>query len=666
VTAYSLAKPDRMGQLGRRNMSELQIIQTTLERAARRRRFARALRGLWTGLLVGALVWLMALGVFKLAPVSAAVLLWAGWAAIACPLAGFVFGGWRRPALVETARWVDVRQHLKERLSTALEFSAADHAGTWRELVLHDAVSHAQEIDPRKLVPFHLPKATRWALLVLALAAGLGFVPEYRSKAYLQKQADAKVIREVGKQIADLTRREIKQRPPALDTTRKSLEIVSDLGQKLEKASLTRGDALRDLASVSDKLKNEVKDLARDPGLKKLAQAARAPGRGDSLAGASLQKQIEQLQKQLGQQTGGSAALDKLQKDLEKLQQAAKDLADQSGTAADAERQKLSAQLSALSQQAAQLGVQLPQLDEAIAALAAQNTGLFVKDLDQALNDLEKLRDMAKRLEDLQAMAEKIGKDLAEQLKYGQAEAAADTLKKFAEQMKSANLTPEQMRKILDEVTRALPPAQEYGKVADYLKQACQQGQTGDRAGASQSLAAAAKELEELLEKMADAQSLMASLENLEQASTCIGQCKGWGLSQSRKGGFNPFGRNPGSGVGTWGQEGGEWIESGDWTAHVDNSGIRRPDLDPRGLTERERSDLTDRLKPDKVRGQFSPGGQMPSITLKGVSIKGTSRVQYEEAVAAAQSDAESALSQQKVPRAYQGAVRDYFDDLKK
>jgi hypothetical protein len=36
------------------------------------------------------------------------------------------------------------------------------------------------------------------------------------------------------------------------------------------------------------------------------------------------------------------------------------------------------------------------------------------------------------------------------------------------------------------------------------------------------------------------------------------------------------------------------------------------------------------------------------------------------EAVVAAQSDAQSALSQEQVPRAYQGAVRDYFDDLKK
>ena len=56
----------------------------------------------------------------------------------------------------------------------------------------------------------------------------------------------------------------------------------------------------------------------------------------------------------------------------------------------------------------------------------------------------------------------------------------------------------------------------------------------------------------------------------------------------------------------------------------------------------------------------------MPSITLKGVSIKGQSTVAVQEAITAAQSDAQSAISQEQVPRAYQGAVKDYFDDLKK
>lgn len=645
-------------------MSELQTITETLEHAARRRRTDRALRGLWRGLLGGSLVWLAALIVFKLAPVPLSALLWASIVALAGPLAGLLIGFWRKPGLTETARWVDVKQNLKERMSTALEVAQTDTTGTWRDLVMHDAVSHANEIDPRKLVPLHLTKATRWALLVLALAVGLGFVPEYRSKAFAQKQADEKVIKEAGKQVADLTKRELQQRPPALEQTKKSLEAVSELGEKLEKMSLTRSEALKDLASASDKLKNELKDMAKDPGLKKLEEAARSPSGAQTANG--LQKQMESLQKQLSSRAGNPEALDKLQKDLEKLQAAAKAMSDKTGEAAEAEQQKLSAALSALSQQAAEAGIQLPDLKDAIEALAANQTDRFMKELDAALTDLEKLRDLKQKLEAMQAQAEKLGKDLAEQLKNGQAEAAAATLRKLSAQLKSANLSQEQQQKILDEVAKALPEASEYGKVAELLKQGAKQMQQGDKANASQSLADAAKELEDLLQQMNDAQQMMAALDNLDRASLSIGQCKGWGQCVGMKPGYNPFGKKGGPGVGTWGEEGGEWADSyDDGTGNIDRSALNDRNQAGRGQTDREQNDLSDRLQPTKVKGQFTPGGQMPSITLKGVNIKGTSKVAYEEAATAAQSDAQSALSQEKVPRAYQGAVKDYFDDLK-
>jgi hypothetical protein len=54
----------------------------------------------------------------------------------------------------------------------------------------------------------------------------------------------------------------------------------------------------------------------------------------------------------------------------------------------------------------------------------------------------------------------------------------------------------------------------------------------------------------------------------------------------------------------------------------------------------------------------------MPSIQLRGVGIKGESAVRFTEAVTSAQSDARAALSEDQVPKAYRGAVKDYFDDL--
>jgi predicted nucleic acid-binding Zn-ribbon protein len=511
-------------------------------------------------------------------------------------------------------------------------------------------------------LPLNLPKVSRWVLVVLVLGAGLGFVPEYRSKSAMQKQADQQNIKETGRLLAELTRHNLEKRPPAFEPTQKSMEAVSALGDQLTKQTLTRSDALKDLANVAEKLKDQLKELGKDPGLKRMEQAARSSSGGDSQTAAGLQKQIDSLQKQLGAPTGAPDALDKLQKNLEKLQQAAKGMADKNSTGSDAERQKLSDSLSALSKQMQSMGLQLPQLDDAINALAANQTDLFLKDLEAATTDLEKMREMAKGLQQLQQQMEKLGKDLAEQLKNGQPEIAQQTLQKMITQLNSANLKQEQLQKILDDVSKAVDPAGNYGKVAEHLKAATGQMKANDKSGAAQSLAAASKELDSLMQQMGDAQELSATLDAMNQASMCIGTGQCWRMCKGppRAG----HGGKPGTGVGTWADENAEW--NGESTAGWDNSSVVRPDSEGRGQTDRGDGALNDALKPTKVKGQFTPGGPMPSITLKGVSIKGQSKVDYEQAATAAQSDAESALSQEKVPRAYQGAVKDYFDDLKK
>src|SRR6266699_470866 len=596
-------------------MSELQVIESALERAARRRRSERALRGLWIGLLIGTVISLLMASAYHLLPLPLWLPIAAALVPFPCLAAGLIIGGWHKPALAQVARWVDGRQHLQERLSTALEVASEPNAGKWGDLVVTDAADHASKLD-------------------------------------------------VGRQLADFTRRSLEKRPPALETTQKSMEAVGDLGDLLTKKAFTRSEAVKDLASVADKLKDQLNGLGKDPALKRLEQAARASTGNDSATTAGLQKQIESLQKQIGTPTGTPEALDKLQKQLQQLQQAAKDMAGQNAPGSEAERQKLSESLSALSKQAQEMGLQLPQLDEAISALAANQTDLFLKDLQASLTDLEKMRDMAKSLQQLQQQMEKLGKNLAEQLKNGQPEAAQMTLRKMVNQLKSANLSQEQLQKILQEVSQAVQPANNYGKVAEHLKTACtRMAQDADKPAAAQALAAAADELDKLMQQLGDAQELMATLDNLNQSSMCVGTCQGWGAC--KKPGFKPGGGR-GSGVGTWADENNGWMYDAQWSDRWDNSGIVRPDMDPRGHTDRGQGELSDALKPTKVKGQFSPGGQMPSITLKGVSIKGQSKVAYEEAATAAQSDAQSALSQEKVPRAYQGAVRDYFDDLKK
>jgi hypothetical protein len=301
-------------------------------------------------------------------------------------------------------------------------------------------------------------------------------------------------------------------------------------------------------------------------------------------------------------------------------------------------------------------------LEEAIASLAASQTDQLLRDLEVAEVELEKLQAMANALAQLQMKAEQLGKDLAEQLQNGQADVAQSTLEKMVQQLQAPGLTPEQLKKMLDEVSRAIDPAGEYGKVADFLKRGAQQMERSDQPGAAQSLAQAAKELEKLAQQLGDGEAILASLEALQKAQMCVGNGQSWGQCEGppRAGKGGGVGR----GVGTWADDS-RFLDIAEIKDRWDNSGVVRPDMDARGITDRGDGQLADSLVPTKVRGHMNPGGPMPSITLKGVSIKGQSKVDFTEMTTAAQSEAQAALSQEQVPRAYQGAVRDYFDDLK-
>ena len=90
-------------------MSELNTIESALQRAAQRRRLDKALRGAWKGLLIASVVWLVALIVYKVAPVPFSALAIAGGVGLASILIGAIIGGWRKPSASETARWVDVK-----------------------------------------------------------------------------------------------------------------------------------------------------------------------------------------------------------------------------------------------------------------------------------------------------------------------------------------------------------------------------------------------------------------------------------------------------------------------------------------------------------------------------------------------------------------------------
>jgi len=455
-------------------MSQLDSIQSALALAAARRRWWRGWNGLWRGLLAGAVVWLLALAAFKLAPIPPAILLDAAALAVLLTLGGFLHGWFRKPTLEQTARWLDNNQRLQERLSTALELGKSGGSENWRALIVADAARFVSKLDARKLIPFHLPRATRWALAALALGAGLGFLPEYRTPAYLQKKQDARAVKAAGKILIDITRRNLERHDPLLPPTERSLQAVQELGLKMDKVSLTRSDALKDLANISEQIKAQQKDLGRQiPALNNLEKNARDSTRSPSAAGA--QKEMEALQKALGKSADTPDALEKLAADLQNAQKAVAAMPKGDSPGADAARQQLAQSLSDLASQARELGQPLPDLDKAISDLQSGRMDNLYLDMNAATTDLNKLKEMAQALQKLQQQADHPGKDLPEQLQFGQTDAAQGTLKKMIDQLKSGRITPGQMAKTLDEVARSIDPAAPYGKAADFLKQAAGQ-----------------------------------------------------------------------------------------------------------------------------------------------------------------------------------------------
>lgn len=644
-------------------MSDIHSIELLVERTARRRRLLRAWRGLWWGLTAGVGVYLLALAAYKLAPLPWTVVQAAGVVALAAIGLGAAVGGWRPVGRDEAARFLDQRAGLQERVSTALEVSRVESAGRWRDLVVEDARARVAAVDPRRLLPVGLPAFVRWTVLGLALCAGLGFVPEYRTARQRQQAADRAVIQDVGRNLVQLSKRDLTRKAPALENTRKALENVGELGERLQSAPLTRQEALKDLAKSTEGLRQQALDLAKNPALRKLEQAARSSGGSSQPTREALQKQIDSLQKSLGEKAGGEAARE-LQKDLAKLKEMAKGLADQDGKAGETARAELAKALGELARNAADQGMPLESLDDAAAALRQAQVEQFLKDLQVAEKDLDQMAQMARQLAQLQQQAEKMGKDLAEQLQNGQAQAAAETLRKMVEALRRSDLTPEQMKKLAEEVARGARPGEQYGKVGELLKQAARQAQQGQPGEAGKSLAGAQKELENLMEQLADAQSLMASLQALQKAQVSIGngQCWSQAKGSGNRIGLGPKGRG-GKGVGMW-SDNDAWAMPEGIQELWDNSGVNRPDVAGRGHTERDATQ-PDGLVPTRIKGQMQPGGPMPSITLKGVHLKGESRVSYTEAIATAQSDAQSALNQEQVPKAYKNAVRDYFGELK-
>ena len=545
-------------------MKEKQIIATKLNTVASRKKLQLSWKYMWFGLSICVGLWLLSLLSYTLFPIPLVTFLWVSILSLILPLAGLIVGFSKKFPLQDIARWIDQEKGLKERVSTAVELTEADPiTPSWKELIIRDAASAIEKIETKSLLPLRLPKSCNWILLLLIACFVLGFVPERRSKFYLDQQNDLAIIDDVGANLENLTRWQVKENKPYFDPTETALDSVQDLGAEFQKRQITREDALVKISDMAEQLRSEIKKF----GSKKHATlpSSEPPSKLPIEALADMQNSLSELEKNFdAAKDASSKKIDDLKSKLDAIKQTASELPDPNSTEGEQTRLDMARSLSNLSQMAQNLGLELPELAKALEDLNSSDIEQFIKNMEIASQNLSQMADLSQAIENLKM-------------------------------------------------------------------------------------------------QMADSQNLMQALQNLERAQMAIGNAQSFCMTQ--RPGLSPNNK-PGSGVGTWGN-GSSQITPDQMSDRWDNSQIQRPETDSRGLTNRGNK-VPDNLVPSQIKGQINPNGQMPSISLRGVSITGNSRIKFQETISSAQSEALNALNQDKVPRAYRDSVRAYFDDLKK
>jgi hypothetical protein len=566
----------------------------------------------------------------------------------------------RRIPLPVAARIADRQLELKERLATVCELDALGVHSEMAEILRQDTAEHLKGRPLNALVPLALPRFARWIPLILAAALVALFLPSFHSQRQLREEVSRQAIKATGERIQLISRR-IVENPQRLTYPQaaEDLKRIDELARTLSGGQVEKTAALRELTKMTDELKTREREIQEREKVKPLDREAwrdRESFTPENMQ--ALQKQIDALQQKLDANATSARKLSRMERTLKNARDALPNM--QPGSE---EAQNLSRTLEGALQEAqnARLSDVAEELKKAIEAMQKAEVGQAVRDLDDAIMDLGKAQQQMANLQNLMKQASKAGKDLAEQLERGQTQLAQQTLQNLKRRVDQAQLTPEQKQQLLNELSKALGPSRDYGQLPSALQKAVEHAQQNNQAELSKDLQKAMQELDKASNCQGQQQQLADMINQIEQAGMMISsdsQCDSQLSAFGSRPGAGESGKG-GGGVGTWPDEEGGMPE---YSATWDNTGVERPDMNPRGQTNRGPATPPGDTRTLKVKGQLGTGGPMPGISLRGLSIKGESNVKVEEAFGAASQEAENALTKESVPKSYQGAVKEYFD----
>lgn len=591
---------------------------TTKIRAAQRRLWVnRWLDHLGWTLTIGACGWIVALVSARLCALTWPL----GWMALgataAAVIGSVVWTAIRRETTLDAAVALDRAAGLKERVSSGLV--CASSSDPFSQAVVADAAQSAGPISVRRFVPIRGGRSLIYGGAVAV--AGLVFLWLFPEFDLLGKaQARDRIKQRLA--AANETRTALAQPVEAVKNLVESNPALKDMKEMQELEALTkpqdkpvdpvdlRREAIKKLEKLGDELKKQAaserfKDLQETKNrLKEMGKPQDAKSPPSKLMQALTDGDFKQAQEELSkmkEQLAKKKHDAKSQEEVKKMSEQLDQLAKKLNDAAGDKN---------LEQQLKQAGLNAEQMKRILDALNK-------KDPQQ----------LAKMMEDLEKKLKK----------EGMSQQQIDKMKKQVQQAQKQQGSKEQMNKL-----------------AEAMKKAGQKCQSGDKQGAQQQMDQAGEQLSEMEmmeQQMGEIDSKMSQLDDLkdemgdqskDEGEKQCKQCNGTGM---RKDG-SPCPHCDGTGQGNGNKPG------------------NGPPGRGRGAGQRGKKDTDVAFQKKRAKVEQRQGAVIGQWFVKGDQIKGESKAQYLEAVQSAVRDASDALEKDQVPRAYQKAVKNYFDRL--
>ena len=253
-------------------------IQSFLVPVQRRQRFSRGLRWSATAITLSALtgiVWSVAnwfqpeISLSWLIPTLATIALVPIMLALVWPV-----------KLHTAARLIDVNCKLKDRATTALQFSGLTHRTDIQELQLADALLHLSKVDPRVARPIVAPKSVIWSSMACAGLIACCMLPRTQSLAAVSTEPlqvvseQALVLEET--MVEELETLMKEEKSPELEQL---VEELKEMLEEMKAPDVDQRDALSKLSEMQFAITEAVKqlDVAQiDAQLQQLAEAMKA------------------------------------------------------------------------------------------------------------------------------------------------------------------------------------------------------------------------------------------------------------------------------------------------------------------------------------------------------------------------------------------------------